>query len=152
VDVTTRVCVRCGAVIQTPQRRKYCDPCAKDAIREFDQARNRVRRVEQRDKLNAQSRALYAKHADVKADYHSKVRFGGLQDAVLTRDGNRCRMCGERPTGRLGKMPIHHIDGTKDNNVMENLIALCTSCHRTVHNRWRGAIEQRLLRALITLS
>jgi len=33
-----------------------------------------------------------------------------------------------------GTLDVHHIDGDQTNNSLENLIPLCKSCHRKVHN------------------
>jgi 5-methylcytosine-specific restriction endonuclease McrA len=55
-----------------------------------------------------------------------------LHRAVLKRDGWRCQVCG----GRRG-LEVHHIHfrsraGPDDE---QNLITLCTRCHRQVHGR-----------------
>lgn len=43
-------------------------------------------------------------------------------------DHSQCRHCGSR-----NKVAVHHIDGDHYNNVPENLVALCTSCHVSGH-------------------
>jgi 5-methylcytosine-specific restriction endonuclease McrA len=40
----------------------------------------------------------------------------------------KCEVCGKQG------QHIHHIDGSKDNHVLENLILLCVKCHGIVHN------------------
>lgn len=57
---------------------------------------------------------------------------GGNYNAVLERDGNKCRRC-----GTTEKLQVHHIDksGKSDNpnNDLSNLITLCKSCHARLH-------------------
>lgn len=47
-----------------------------------------------------------------------------------------CEIC-RRPRAMLGNnetLEIHHKDVNPDNDVMENLLLLCTCCHRQVHH------------------
>ena len=76
------------------------------------------------------SLAIYRKSKD-------KTRFGGLRDSVLRRDNYKCVVCKNKKSKSI---IIHHRDETENrkkmdaNNTMENLITLCRSCHRSVHN------------------
>lgn len=47
--------------------------------------------------------------------------------------GNKCARCGynEYEEG----LEVHHIDGNRKNNKLENLIVLCALCHRLVTNK-----------------
>lgn len=48
----------------------------------------------------------------------------------------RCELCGSEPAGR--RLHVHHIDGDRMNNHLENLIVVCVECHNTVlHERLR---------------
>lgn len=47
---------------------------------------------------------------------------------VLKRSFGKCEICGE-----LAKI-VHHVDGSKDNHSLDNLIALCKNCHIPLHN------------------
>lgn len=64
----------------------------------------------------------------------NKKRFSGNREKVLKRDKYRCQICGTKE-----KLAIHHLDGIgyyserKVNNSLENLIVLCSSCHRGLH-------------------
>lgn len=48
-----------------------------------------------------------------------------LKNDVKKRDGYKCVKCGMVVDG----LHVHHIDGDKFNNDMDNLITLCPSCH-----------------------
>jgi hypothetical protein len=41
--------------------------------------------------------------------------------------GGECAECGDQD------VEMHHINGNRDNNNIENLIPLCGSCHRLIH-------------------
>lgn len=56
---------------------------------------------------------------------------------VHDREAYACPDCGSD-----GPLEVHHLDGNPFNNDMENLLALCYTCHRDRHRRWR--VEQRL--------
>ena len=51
-----------------------------------------------------------------------------LKAKIRVRDNNQCQVCYEFENGRCHD--VHHIDYDKKNNVPENLITLCQSCHR----------------------
>lgn len=64
-----------------------------------------------------------------------KVRFSGVRQQILERDGYKCQLCNSQE-----KLVIHHKDGTTNrkseknaNNEPLNLITLCRSCHILVH-------------------
>ena len=56
--------------------------------------------------------------------------FGGLREAVLERDGNRCRVC-DAPGGRKREMIVHHRVPGK--SVLALMISLCPGCHAKIH-------------------
>jgi 5-methylcytosine-specific restriction endonuclease McrA len=55
-----------------------------------------------------------------------------LRQKVLRRDQWRCQGCGS-----LSGSEVHHRTpkGRHGNDTEENLITLCTSCHRKIHRR-----------------
>ena len=55
--------------------------------------------------------------------------FGGLREAVLDRDGRRCRVC-DAPGGRKRSLAVHHrVPGSSELHLM---ITLCLACHAQV--------------------
>lgn len=63
---------------------------------------------------------------------NNKKRFGGLRFEVLERDNYECQMC-NKDISKSNMSCIHHKDENKTNNVMENMISLCKSCHSKLH-------------------
>ena len=67
----------------------------------------------------------------------NKARFSGLRILVLERDNYQCVICQNEKSQSI---VVHHKDETENrkrmnaNNIMDNLITLCRSCHRSVHN------------------
>lgn len=75
---------------------------------------------------------------------HSRRYFDGNRDAVLARDGGRCRCCGAgKPDAP--RLPVHHrLPGVHRE---ELLVTLCAACHARVHRRLRqrGWLPEPLL-------
>ena len=59
--------------------------------------------------------------------------------------GLKCRVCGECPQFKeisveyvsQANLLVHNKDGNKKNQALENLVTVCTSCHRKLHHRGR---------------
>ena len=58
--------------------------------------------------------------------------FYNMRLDIRERDGNMCKACDRKIKGLQGH--IHHVDGDKLNNDPYNLVLLCATCHRRVHN------------------
>lgn len=56
--------------------------------------------------------------------------FGGLREAVLARDGYRCRVCDRPGQGKRAIIVHHRVPGK---SVLNLMISLCPSCHAKVH-------------------
>ena len=52
-----------------------------------------------------------------------------LKTEVRKRDNNVCKECGCTKEELGYNLHVHHIDYNKQNNVIDNLISLCNSCH-----------------------
>ena len=58
-----------------------------------------------------------------------RQHFGGRREAVLDRDGRRCRVCG-KPGRRKRSIALHHrVPGVSEDDLM---ITLCLGCHAKV--------------------
>ena len=56
--------------------------------------------------------------------------YENLRQQVLRRDGWRCQSC-----GALSNLEVHHREfrSQSGDDAEQNLIALCTACHSSVH-------------------
>jgi 5-methylcytosine-specific restriction endonuclease McrA len=57
-------------------------------------------------------------------------QYGRLRFQMLERDGWKCQHCGRRD-----QLQIHHLVRRSQSGAdcEENLIALCSNCHRSLH-------------------
>ncbi len=56
--------------------------------------------------------------------------FGGMREAVLERDGYRCRVCDASGRGKRSITVHHRVPGR---SVMSLMLSLCPGCHAKVH-------------------
>lgn len=56
--------------------------------------------------------------------------FGGLREAVLERDGHRCRVCNASGRGKRSIVVHHRVPGK---SVLNLMVSLCPACHAKVH-------------------
>jgi 5-methylcytosine-specific restriction endonuclease McrA len=77
---------------------------------------------------------MHAKRPRLKLDLEA---YRQLCREVLERDGWRCQSC-----GRKENLQVHHIQprGRLGDDAEENLITLCSSCHKSLH----GATSERV--------
>lgn len=75
----------------------------------------------------------------------SKNKYGSgwtpqKREEVRERDNKSCVFCGMPNAAHQllhkssGSLPVHHLDGNKENNSKGNLIAVCYICHSRLHN------------------
>lgn len=57
-----------------------------------------------------------------------------LKEQVRFRDKYKCQVCGCTQLENGRQLDCHHIDYNKKNNILNNLIALCHSCHMKTNN------------------
>ncbi|MBT6051247.1 MAG: HNH endonuclease [Candidatus Scalindua sp.] len=70
-----------------------------------------------------------------------------LKKKIRTRDDFTCQVCGLHEDDYDKNLDVHHIDYDKTNNLEDNLIALCNSCHSTTNgNRafWKNVLSHVL--------
>jgi len=56
--------------------------------------------------------------------------FGGLREAVLERDGHRCRVCDASGRDKRSIIVHHRVPGK---SVLGLMLSLCPGCHAKVH-------------------
>lgn len=71
-------------------------------------------------------------------------RFSGYREYILKRDGFNCTECDSATM-----LTVHHKDADKFNNVSDNLVTLCRSCHVSVHRKNNFGINLAIKRCFI---
>jgi|TARA_Y100000034_G_scaffold131222_1_gene191502 predicted nucleic acid-binding Zn ribbon protein len=64
------------------------------------------------------------------ADYNFEFT-STLRTTVKRRDNHKCRKCNH--DGSKFLLHVHHVDMNKENNLVENLVTVCGSCHSRIH-------------------
>jgi len=57
------------------------------------------------------------------------AEFHNYRQRAIEEHGEECGVCADSDG-----VQVHHIDGDRGNNDIENLIPLCRDCHSTVHS------------------
>jgi hypothetical protein len=71
-----------------------------------------------------------------------------LKDRVRVRDNFQCRICGVPELELNRKLSVHHIDYNKDNQSMDNLIAVCLTCHNKTNRKKERKVWQKKLQLI----
>jgi len=149
-------CTVCGKkYIRKSHNGKYCSPRCLRKITYLNHIEDRRNRGIKRYYLHHEEALKYMseygkRNRELKNWYRNLRSFGGIKKDILTRDGNKCCGCGS-----IKRIGIHHMDSTgiKDankettkyvNNSIDNLITLCNSCHRRLHE-WQIRFDRNLL-------
>lgn len=56
---------------------------------------------------------------------------------------HECKVCGWNEDERI--LEVHHIDGNRENNNIDNLCILCPTCHRKITLNYYTLIEDKLI-------
>ena len=75
--------------------------------------------------------------------------FRKIRKSILKRDNNTCQLCNDFiPVQKKNIfISVHHIDYNKQNNSLNNLIALCTHCNSSVNTsreQWTTFFRKKL--------
>lgn len=114
----TIVCIQCNKEFQTESKRKdkrMCNQCLKE---------NKIRQV-----MLARKRRFPNTEIGVGSG-NSSIN----KDRTLTQYNYRkvkkdkCELCGSDL-----HLCVHHIDGNRQNNSLDNLLTVCKKCHQTHH-------------------
>ena len=70
-------------------------------------------------------------------DWSQYTKAVNLKEHLIIERGHKCEKCGNTEWfGQPIALEVHHIDGDRTNNSVENLQVLCPNCHATTPD-WR---------------
>ena len=123
------VCEYCGINFITDKAHPYQKYCGW-------RCRNQTFKEKNPEKVKLSKQRERIKHAvryqEMNALYKDRRRFGGNKRRAMERDFFTCLNCGRQyPNVNL---VVHHVDGSKNNHILLNLVTLCRSCHCTIHH------------------
>jgi len=68
-------------------------------------------------------------------DWSGYTKVCSLKPHLIELRGKQCEECGLREwRGNIIPLEIHHIDGNRTNNTLDNLQLLCLNCHYQTDN------------------
>lgn len=111
-------CLRCGKPVGPISRNHCAEHSAQRATEQRAlKARWKVERPEE--------------YATIVARQNKRTAYGETAVVVWDKSQGDCQVCGAK--WRKRHSHIHHIDGDKQNNSEDNLICVCSSCHKLLH-------------------
>lgn len=127
------ICLNCGNEFNSMYAAKYCsEDCRKEYSKNKrnDIAKEEVRKIVEFNVSELINRGIEAKNTfGISRNYTNTGFTSTIRDIVKERDNYECRVCNSRKS-----LEVHHIVKTihGGNSNLENLITLCTSCHRAI--------------------
>jgi len=85
---------------------------------------------------------------------HREPKFIKLRESIKKRDNFTCQNCNKNEEELLVPLCIHHIDNDPVNNIEENLITLCMTCHahilkRTTRKTKEKKIQEKMCERIV---
>ena len=75
---------------------------------------------------------------------HSVLKMRRLEALKMAR--GKCEICNEHAS------VVHHVDDSRDNHELENLMALCSKCHKVLHrDEYLGRVSKYRVKCGMTL-
>lgn len=81
--------------------------------------------------------ALYKARAEERRIRVDRDAFERIKPRILERDHYTCRKCGRSSSGEGVRLEVHHADLDGSNHTPENLITLCSYCHKSIEQHHR---------------
>jgi 5-methylcytosine-specific restriction endonuclease McrA len=67
----------------------------------------------------------------------SVMKKQNYRQRCIDQKGEKCNICGNNKN-----IEVHHIDGDRYNNSVENLIPVCEECHNKIHTHSSSELEE----------
>jgi hypothetical protein len=151
-----KYCQKCWLEIlakkRTIRKQNFCIDCDKEiwfGSKRCQSCENQQRNMKGKNNPNfgkhptiewrkQQSKRVKGKNNYFYIDGSSLEEYGTEFDSILKeqvrfRDGYKCQECGCSQLENGRQLDCHHIDYDKQNNIINNLIALCMKCHNNTN-------------------
>jgi hypothetical protein len=105
---------------------------------------SRMGRYERTDEWKKRNGDLHSKLiGELGTNYQGKnVEYQNWGEALKrkarTRDNYTCQLCGARQYEFSRALDVHHKNGIKTDGNLDNLLTVCSKCHKTLHPRGKG--------------
>lgn len=124
-DIPVKIYLRNGVEKKRRLKKEVCKICGEERFTRADHdcssgLCNKCRAVE-----------LGKKHGPINGASTYRTGIGVYRKKALNIFKQKCICCGEMKK----RIIIHHIDEDRTNNDIFNLVPLCHSCHRLIHNK-----------------
>jgi len=137
---------KCIAVFDKQQRVKLlCATCGK----EFAKAHNRLKHSKSgihfcSRKCKDKAQRISGRVEIMPAHYGRGHGISHYRKMALDKYGKVCAHCGYHEYEK--GLEVHHIDGNRKHNTLENLIVLCALCHCLVSHKILYIIDRKLIK------
>ncbi|HYE12245.1 MAG TPA: HNH endonuclease signature motif containing protein [Patescibacteria group bacterium] len=156
-----RICIECGKSFMVRKcytkrgQGKYCSvSCQRTYI---NKTNNPAWREEVRKKISknhadvsGKNNPMYGRigeEAPTYIDGRSKYKGRTYRKIALANNKERkCKCCGET---NLKKLHVHHKDGNRSNNELDNLLFLCSKCHQTKAHIYMRDLKGRFVTSVL---
>lgn len=116
---------------QKPTPNKYCKYCGKKLERiRFPSGRLECLNSFDRRKYcdrECMKKGFLKLDSDKQSDRNGRATAQRINELILHKD--KCEICGSKKN-----IDVHHKDENPSNNVLDNLMVLCRSCHMKIHH------------------
>lgn len=149
-------CIDCGKEIRD-YKAKRCKSCAAKYFLNQDDFKLKLK-----NRMSGSGNPMFGKKQKEESRKKMSLKAGGtgipgelseygsefdsaLKEQVRFRDKYICQLCGCSQIENGSQLDCHHIDYNKKNNVLNNLVALCKSCHRKTNwnrNYWKEIFKK----------
>lgn len=121
-----KLCSKCGKIIEYGNSR--CSLCESEYQ---DKRKQYMKKYDNRNYMKE-----YNKNRRKNQDFYNSKQWDSTRKTINNRDRGLCRLCYSE--GKIVYSEcVHHIEEVKDNKKLRcdenNLISLCSRCHREVH-------------------
>jgi hypothetical protein len=129
MKINPKQCPKCKVVYDpTGPAQKFCKACGKTAALE---------------RMRARHRATYVRKGYNQTGAANNNWQGGIGIYRELKKADFCDLCGGKEY-----LLIHHKDGNRRNNAIDNLQCLCKKCHQIEHECWKSLPKGKKLSKL----